>query len=166
MKTASIKAVFRALHGAHVRYIVVGGLAVIEHGFLRQTKDIDLVIELEPANIRLGLEALGSLGYFPRVPIGPAEFANPEMRERWIREKGMLVLNLFSDLHIETPIDIFVRHPFDFTIEFDRCVAEEVDGVPVHFVSLPTLLQLKAEAGRPHDLIDIEQLRLREGDDA
>jgi|GEM_PF-6205029 len=36
MKTASIKAVFRSLHEADVRYIVVGGLAVIEHGFLRR----------------------------------------------------------------------------------------------------------------------------------
>ena len=163
MKTASIKAVFRSLHEADVRYIVVGGLAVIEHGFLRQTKDIDLVIELEPTNIIRGLEALQRLGYSPRVPVQPAQFADSEMRETWIREKGMLVLNLFSDAHLETPVDVFVRHPFDFTNEFEQSLTEQIDGdIPVHFVSLPTLLKLKAEAGRPHDLVDIDQLRLRE----
>jgi predicted nucleotidyltransferase len=162
MKTASIKAVFRCLHEAGVRYIVVGGLAVIEHGFLRQTKDIDLVIDLEPANIVQGLEALQSLGYCPRVPVTPSQFADATMRETWIREKGMLVLNLFSDSHIETPIDVFVRHPFDFAAELKQGLVEIIDEtIPVHFVSLETLLRLKEEAGRPHDLIDIEHLRLR-----
>lgn len=163
MKTASIKAVFRTLHEAGIRYLVVGGLAVIEHGFLRQTKDIDLVIDLERDNIVRGLEALQTIGYFPRVPVTPAQFADEELRETWIREKGMLVLNLFSEMHLETPVDIFVRHPFDFTAEFEASLAETIDtDVPVRFVSLPTLLRLKREAGRPHDLIDVEQLRLRE----
>jgi hypothetical protein len=163
VKTSSIKAVFRCLHEADVRYIVVGGLAVIEHGFLRQTKDIDLVIELEPANIIRALESLQNLGYFPRVPVRPEDFARPELRERWIHEKGMLVLNLFSDQHIETPIDVFVRHPFSFAEEFTNALTEEIEtDVTVRFVTLPTLLRLKEEAGRPHDLIDIEHLRLRE----
>lgn len=162
MKAASIKAVFRCLHEADVRYIVVGGLAVIEHGHLRQTKAIDLVIELEPENIRRGLRALQTLGYFPRVPVQPEQFADPAQRESWIHDKHMLVLNLFSDAHLETPIDVFVRHPFEFAEEFERSLLEHVEGeIPVRFVSLPTLLRLKEEAGRPHDLIDIEQLRLR-----
>jgi hypothetical protein len=162
MKTASITAIFRCLHEARVRYIVVGGLAVIEHGFLRQTKDVDLVIELDPENIERGLIALERLGYLPRVPVTPRQFADPAVREKWRAEKHMLVLNLFSDAHLETPVDVFAAHPFDFEQEFRDAVFETVDQIPVRFVSLPTLLKLKAEAGRPHDLIDIEQLRLRE----
>jgi hypothetical protein len=164
MKASSIKAIFRSLHEAGARYIVVGGLAVIEHGYLRQTKDLDLVIELVPDNIVRALGALTAMGYQPRVPVRPEDFADPTQRERWITEKGMLVLNLFSDEHIETPVDVFVRHPFDFEREFaDSLVETLAPDTPVHFVSLPTLLRLKAEAGRPHDLIDIEQLSLRNG---
>jgi hypothetical protein len=52
MKLASFEAIIRALNQAGVRYIVVGGLAVIAHGFGRTTYDVDLVIELNPSNIK------------------------------------------------------------------------------------------------------------------
>lgn len=47
-----------ALNGSRVKYLIVGGLAVIAHGYERLTKDVDLVIGLEPGNISRGLRAL------------------------------------------------------------------------------------------------------------
>ena len=44
-----------------VRYLVAGGLAVNVHGYLRFTKDVDLVVQLESDNIRRALAALGTL---------------------------------------------------------------------------------------------------------
>ena len=35
-------------------------------------------------------------------------------RETWRREKSMLVLKLWSDIHRRTPLDVFVYEPFDF----------------------------------------------------
>ena len=93
---------------------MVGGLAVNAHGFGRPTWDVDLVIRLEPDVIRRAFAALGSLGYAPRVPITADGFADPEQRRRWIKDKGMMVLNFYSDAHRETPVDVFVTEPFDF----------------------------------------------------
>ena len=50
MKLASFEAVARALQDADVRYLVAGGLAVIAHGHLRVTGDMDIVIQLKPDN--------------------------------------------------------------------------------------------------------------------
>jgi predicted nucleotidyltransferase len=162
MKLASFEAMVRALNDAGVRFIVVGGVAVATHGYLRQTKDIDLVIELQPDNTIRGLRALQTLGYFPRVPVTPEQFADAALREGWIRDKQMVVLNLFSDSHRQTPIDVFVREPFSFCDEYEAALIDEVaPGLPVRIVSLATLLRMKAEAGRPDDLRDIEQLKLR-----
>ena len=43
MKVASIECLFRSLNDASVPFVVVGGLAVVAHGYGRQTQDVDLV---------------------------------------------------------------------------------------------------------------------------
>ncbi len=148
------------MNEADVRFILVGGLAVNAYGYGRATVDVDLVVQLTPASIRLVFAALAGLGYAPRVPVSAAAFADPAQRSRWIEEKGMQVLNFHSDLHRETPVDIFVREPFDFVQEYERASVEEIaKGVTLRVVSLGSLLRLKREAGRPQDLADIAELR-------
>ena len=155
----SIEAIVRALENASVRYIIVGGLAVNAHGYSRMTRDIDLVIQLESSNTQRGLEALLGAGYRLMIPEKPEAFADPEMRERWRTEKGMIVLKLWSDEHRRTPIDVFVYEPFDFDREYDSAVWVEISpGLRAPIISLPALLQMKREAGRPRDLEDINEL--------
>lgn len=51
----------RSLNEAGARYLVVGGFAVMQHGFTRATEDIDLLVESSPENqarVKKGLEAL------------------------------------------------------------------------------------------------------------
>ncbi len=104
MKLQSVAAILKALNEAEVRALVVGGLAVNAHGYLRFTKDADLAIQLDPANIERAFRALATLGYQPRVPISAAQFSIPAMRESWIRDKGMKVLQFASDAHRETQL--------------------------------------------------------------
>lgn len=52
MRVASIEAIVRALNAADVPFAVVGGLAVVAHGYGRQTQDLDLVIQLNPDAVR------------------------------------------------------------------------------------------------------------------
>jgi predicted nucleotidyltransferase len=46
----AIEQVLSALNAARVRYLVVGGVAVVLHGHLRATADLDLVVQLGPEN--------------------------------------------------------------------------------------------------------------------
>ena len=68
MKSASVKVVLAALRDHKVRYLIAGGLAVNAHGFLRFTKDADLVIELASENIHATFTALAALGYQAHHP--------------------------------------------------------------------------------------------------
>lgn len=163
MEVRSVEAIVGALNGAGVRYLIVGGLAVNAHGFERMTKDVDLVIQLESANILKGLKALEQAGYRPRVPITPEQFADAALREQWREEKHMLVLPLWSDIHRRTPVDVFVYEPFDFSAEIQRAGFQSIaQGLEAPIVSLQTLLEMKKTAGRPQDVADIEALRLLE----
>lgn len=156
--------ILRALNAASVRALVVGGLAVNAHGYLRFTKDADLAVELVPENIERAFQALATLGYRPRVPITASQFADPILRESWIREKGMKVLQFCSDAHRETPIDVFVIEPFNFEEEYGRAFsgAVEIAGqapVVARYVAIPALIAMKQAVGRPQDLDDIQHLR-------
>jgi hypothetical protein len=160
MKVSSIEAIAAALSGAQVRYLVAGGIAVNAHGYLRMTNDLDIVIHLESDNLRRGWSVLEGLGYHPTIPVTLEEFADRATRERWIREKGMQVLQLWSDQHRETPIDLFVTEPFDFETEYSHAYWGELSpGLAIPFVRLETLIRMKDDVGRPGDLEDVQHLR-------
>lgn len=171
MEPGSVAAVIRALNEAHVRYLVAGGLAVNAHGYPRPTKDIDIVVELEPANALRALDALRQLGYRPTVEVGPDDFADPEKRREWVEEKDAKVLRLYSDQHRTVLVDLFVRVPFDFERAYAAALRANVaPGVQATFVSFEDLIAMKREAlhERPEYLVDIRQLekvRERERDE-
>jgi hypothetical protein len=159
MKSDSIRAILGALHAAQSRFLIVGGLAVVAHGYLRFTADIDLAIALDPENAHRSLNALASLGYHPRMPVPMADFSDATIRETWIREKGMVVFQLISELHPETPVDIFAQLPFDFETELSRSRSLPLgNGLDAPVLSLSALLDMKRAVGRPQDLLDVEQL--------
>ena len=160
MELRSVEAVVAALNAAEVRYLIVGGLAVNAHGYLRATRDLDLVIQLESANLRRGLECLFEIGYRLAIPVSVEDFADASKREAWRVEKGMIVLKLWSDDHRRTPVDVFVYEPFEFSKEFEKaCLSELQPGIFARIVSLEALIEMKLVANRPHDLMDIEELR-------
>jgi hypothetical protein len=167
MKLTSVIAIATALQDAGVRYLVAGGLAVNAHGYLRFTKDVDIVVQLIPDNIERAFASLSAAGYRPSVPITAAQFADTDMRAGWIRDKNMKVLQFWSDAHRETPIDMFVSEPFPFDEEFARSIVKPLhETLHMRFVSIPTLIRMKEMAGRTQDLIDIENLKTRIDDDA
>ena len=160
MEFRSVEAVVKALNEAGVEYIIVGGVAVNAHGFVRMTRDLDLVLRLERENIILGLNTLFKAGYQMAIPVSAEDFATPETRDHWRTAKNMIVLKLWSEIHRRTPIDIFVYEPFDFATEIQHLIRMELSpDISAPIVSLDTLLMMKREAGRPQDHIDIQELQ-------
>lgn len=153
----NLREIFQAL--ADCDYVVVGGLAVILHGHLRATRDLDLVVGLEPNNCRKALDALASIGMRPRLPVLMQDFADPAKREDWNRNRNMMVFQLWDPQNAERSIDIFVREPLDFPTMLADAVVKDLDGVPIRIASIPHLIAMKQTAGRRHDLDDIEALR-------
>lgn len=150
--------VLAALNAGQVRYLVVGGVAVVLHGHLRTTADLDLVLSLVPDNVRRALEALGGLGFRPRAPVPAEEFADPAARDRWADEKGMTVFSLWSARVPGIEVDLFVREPFDFEPAFGRAARVTLDTTSATVVSLQDLVAMKRAAGRPLDLADVAAL--------
>ncbi|MBI2794860.1 MAG: nucleotidyl transferase AbiEii/AbiGii toxin family protein [Ignavibacteria bacterium] len=159
MRLSALEDIVGALTTTNTKFIVVGGVAVVAHGYLRYTGDIDLVIGLDSDNIHHALNVLRSLGYKPSIPITEEQFADASQREEWIQQKGMKVLNFVSDFYQHSPVDIFVYEPFPFEEELQQAMMVDLSaGIRIPFVSLRTLIRMKQEAGRQIDLDDISHL--------
>ena len=162
-----LESLFRELNDQGGRYIVVGGLAVVLHGHLRATGDIDLLVDFEAGQVARTLAVLEGAGFQPYVPVPASDFADPAKRAAWVRDKGMLVFSLRPTSGVPM-VDLFLEHPISFDQVWGRSLEVLMRGVPVRIASIDDLIALKRLAGRPEDLTDIEALsaikRLRGGE--
>jgi len=152
-----LEAVFQALNDRGARYVLVGGLAVVLHGHLRATGDLDLIIDLRSGEVEKTLVALEAVGFRPYAPVSVSDFANQDKRAAWVREKGMLVFSLRPEMGVPV-VDLFLEHPVPFEELWARSAMTTLRGVPIRVASIDDLVQLKRMAGRPEDLADVEAL--------
>ncbi|MDE2180336.1 MAG: hypothetical protein KGJ40_05750 [candidate division NC10 bacterium] len=153
-----IESILDALNRARVRYLVVGGVAVVLHGYLRTTADLDLIVQLDRDNVLRAIRALRDHDYRPRAPVAAEEFAERQVREQWIREKGLAVFTLWSPAHPTLEIDLFVSEPFDFDAVYARALRVLLEKTEATVIALEDLITLKRGVGRPRDLEDITAL--------
>ena len=160
MRSQSIIELCRKWNQAEVHYLIVGGLAVVAHGYLRATQDIDVVLDFAPESMLRAVQVLEEMGFTPRLPVPMKSFADPVLREQWIREKDMTVFTVWRNSQpIPDEVDIFVSHPFDFTEAWQCAHRQSVpDGTILTFVDRNRLIDMKRIAGRQKDLLDISEL--------
>ncbi|RMH54109.1 MAG: hypothetical protein D6679_14225 [Candidatus Hydrogenedentota bacterium] len=158
MSSGSMGRIFAALESAKVRYLVVGGVAMVLHGHPRLTADLDLVISLVPENARAALRALAGIGFRPHPPVQPEDLADQKTRAKWIEEKKMRVLTMWNPKDSLTEIEIFVQEPFPFEEAFARRFVARIGKTNVPVTAIEDLIALKRKASRKRDLEDIEVL--------
>lgn len=156
--TFNVRQIFAALNDAGVDYVVVGGLAVILHGYLRATADLDLAIGLSPGNAGEGMRALAAIGMKPRLPVEIEDFADPTRRAEW-QQRNMRVFPLWDPANPLRSVDVFIDEPVEFGALLADSLAKDIDGLEVRIASIPHLIDMKRQAGRPRDLDDIDKLR-------
>lgn len=131
-----------ALNEHGVRYIVVGGHAVVHYGHLRATKDLDLWIEATPENAERIAHALEGLRFV----------LNPEQVKRLARPMLQMRLNT---LHTELLSDIA---GLEFSEAMRQSVTAIEGGVQCHVLGLDDLIANKKLIGRDSDLQDVAAL--------
>ncbi len=142
-----LKDVFRSFQENEVRYLVIGGIAVVLHGVPRATFDLDILIEATPENARKLLGAFLSAG------LGTASLTSPE--DLLAHE-----ITIFKD---KVRIDVQTSTPgLEFAAAWSRRVTMAYRGQDFHVVSRQDLISSKRAAGRDIDLDDVRLLELLE----
>ena len=138
------KRLLSALSLKGVRYLVVGGYAVIFHGYVRTTGGLDIWVASEHENTAKVEAAIRSMGFNP-----------PGLKAEWFTKKGA-VLRIGQE-----PLRFDIINDID-GVSFSECYARRVeadlDGIQVRLISLPDLKKNKKASGRNKDLADLDYL--------
>lgn len=133
----------RSLNQAEARYIVMGGMAINAHGYIRATEDIDLLIEATEDNERRIIEVLALL------PDGAAKEIRPG-------EVSEYVVVRVCD---EITVDLMAKAcGVDYSEAKDDVIIINVEGEPIPYASLRLLWKTK-QTYREKDQIDCIFLR-------
>lgn len=163
MKIAEL---LQSLSDAQVRYVLIGGLAVQLHGFLRATFDIDLVLAMDDENLVRFIAVAKRYGLVPSMPVAIDSLRDAAQIDQWHREKGMLAFALREPQIGGSVVDVLVRPEPPFDRLMANAVAGELFGRTVHIASIDDLLAMKRMANRPKDQLDIAALeKIARGED-
>lgn len=155
--------VLAALDAARVRFVVVGGVAVVLHGHPRMTADLDLVVDLTAESAGRAIAALVDLGMEPRLPVDPQAFADPDVRREWIDERSLTVFTMLDPSEPLLEVDLFAQPPLPFEELWDQATIVQLGGQAVRVASIDHLIAMKNAAGRPQDLADVAALEALRG---
>jgi hypothetical protein len=153
---------FAMLAAAKVRFVLVGGLALVLHGLDRLTADVDLVIDLSVDSARAAVEALTAAGYRPLAPVDPTALADPERRREWQTVRNMQVFSFWDSSNTRPTVDIMLSPEVSFGELWAEASVMAIGGHEIRVASIEHLIRMKVAAGRPQDLADIERLRAKQ----
>ena len=128
--------IFQILNTAEVRYVVVGGLATVLHGYARLTADVDLAVDLAPEEATKMIRALVAKGFRPQVPVLPEEFANPMVREIWLREKHMRAFSLVDPTNPMRVVDLLLKPEVPFEELLTRSLEVMLNRTTIRIASI------------------------------
>lgn len=151
------EALLRVLLEHSVDFIVIGGFALSAHGVVRGTKDIDVIPNPEPQNIRCLATALRALSAqvmladdFDPAELGVAPDEDGlSLGGNWVLRTRLGRLDIMQE----------VAGARSYAALRAAAVKQEVAGAgPVLFSGLDDLIAMKVAAGRPQDEIDVTSL--------
>jgi uncharacterized nucleotidyltransferase DUF6036 len=148
--------IFAALQRHGVEYLTIGGVAVNVHGHLRNTRDVDVLIEWTPENMARLAAALDQLD--AKLFGVDAELLDidPHNPDDLYNGGNFTLRTAAGGLDLFDPAEIPGGRPYEEMRP--RAVEAEVQGVRVRAVGLDDLIRLKRESGRDRDLEDVATL--------
>ena len=162
MPELDIRGILEALVREGVEFLIIGGVAVGFHGYVRATKDVDIVPAPDPENLEKLARVLVALDAEIE---GAEEFEDQELPDPLDPE----ALTLGGNWVLRTRLgrfDVMQWIGEDALWEKLSPTASEAEigGLTIKVVSYDGLVDLKEHAGRPQDLIDLERLREARGE--
>ncbi len=134
-----------ALNEAEVAYVLVGGMAVVLHGYMRTTGDMDVFVEQTPENYKKVVSAF-QLFKMPVFDMTESKFLSKDF-DVWSFGREPVRIDLMTDVKGIT-----------FEEAFTNSNIYEENGIAIRFLHLSTLIKAKKASGRYKDLDDIENL--------
>jgi hypothetical protein len=148
-----LRSLLGALNDHGVEFVVIGGVAVGAHGYVRGTEDLDVVPNPDPVNLDRLTVALRDLkSTLPTMGDRPFK---PSTDASAIRRGGNVTADTtFGGLDVVQR----ARGVPSYSQLAEDAVHSDLLGVPVRVCSLARLRAMKEAGGRPQDQADLANL--------
>jgi hypothetical protein len=158
-----IRGILAELTREDVEFLIIGGVAVGFHGYVRATKDVDIVPAPDPQNLERLTQVLRGLD--AQIE-GAEDFENEELPDPLDPE----ALALGGNWVLRTRLGRFDIMQWIGEDELwgklsPAAIEAEIDGLPIKVVSYEDLVALKKMANRPEDVTDLQRLRQARGEE-
>ena len=139
----ALQALVKALETRSINYAIIGGIATIQHGRVRTTDDIDVLLNVSQIAMPALFEGLKLEGFV----------ADERENTIQLRDDGMTSIQ-FRDVLVDILRPVLPV----YTHVLDRAKTEQLAGQSVRISSVECLIVMKLLALRPQDIADIEEL--------
>jgi hypothetical protein len=153
LSSPSFDELLASLVEARVRFVVVGGLALASWGVVRGTKDCDVVPDPAPENIDALARVAAALG--GHVQLNESLLGSQQSIAALLRSgERALIATRLGDLDVVQGLDGVPP----YAELRARCIDVDLGDVTISICALEHLRAMKKAAGRPRDLVDLEDL--------
>jgi hypothetical protein len=142
-----------ALESNGIHYAIVGGYAVALHGALRGTVDVDIVLTLSEKEFIGAEQAFKNLGLESRLPVGGKQVF--KFRKEYIENRNLIAWSFYNPQNPSETVDVIITHD----AKLMKIVKIRAFNFELKVASIPNLIKMKKQSGRPQDLADIEALK-------
>ena len=135
---------YKSLNSYKVKYLVIGGVAVVTYGVPRSTLDLDIFIEATIPNAEKCLKALKKAGF----------------KTASLTSVGGILANELTVFEDYIRLDLFTQvKGLTFKEAWRRRVRRKVKTVPVYLACFEDIIHSKKASGRTIDLEDLKALQ-------
>lgn len=149
---------FQVLERHRVRYLLVGGLAMNLHGVPRMTMDVDLMLALDPENLREFIAAAEELKLKPALPLALVDLLDEKQRREWVEKRNMIAFSLIGAENRVPTVDVLIGARLVFEEAYARREQRSMGSASISLASVEDMVALKQQAGREQDISDLEHL--------
>lgn len=148
LANSDFKELLSILNDHAVKYLVVGGYAVVRYAEPRYTKDLDLWVKADQENAKAIFTALRFFGA-PLTNLSADDFTDEDA----FYQMGVPPVR----------VDVLMSIPgLNFDEAWERRGIVDFDGIPLPFISKQHLIISKRASGRPQDILDANTLEQSE----
>lgn len=150
--------VFTEFNKEKIKYLVVGGVAVNLHGYVRFTGDLDILVLLEEKNLKKLDHVMKKMGYSERIPVSVLELRDEKKVRDWLEKKNMKAYSFLPPETTLLQIDVIIEESLKFENFFNKKIIKKIDKTRIPIICLDDLIQMKRKANRDQDIMDIKSL--------